>query len=241
MRLRSVTLATADPDALRPFYAERLGLPVSDTAEGFVVAVDENRRFSAANQNAKRSGDVGASTVEFRRATADTAPTYHVAFSVPGGSAAAATRWLDARADLLADGDRTQFRYEYLDATAMYALDPAGNVLELLARDGRAGSNDGGEFGPDSLLDVGEIGVVVDDVPRVAAALADVFDVDGSPDAGFAYLGDEAGAFVLAAPGRAWFPTDRPAAPAPLTVVATGGEGAVSFDGGRVTVVGIDR
>jgi catechol 2,3-dioxygenase-like lactoylglutathione lyase family enzyme len=221
MRLRSVTLATADPDALRPFYAEMLGLPVSDTAEGFVVAV-------------------GASAVEFRRATADTAPTYHVAFSVPGDSADAAARWLDARADLLADDGRTQFRYEYLDATAVYAADPAGNVLELLARDGR-GSNDGGEFGPDSLLDVGEIGVVVDDVPGVAAALADVFDVGGSPDDDFAYLGDEDGAFVLAAPGRAWFPTDRPAAPAPLTVVATGGEGTVSVDGGRVTVVGVER
>jgi len=222
MRLRSVTLATAEPDVLRPFYAETLGLPVSDTAEGFAVAV-------------------GASAVEFRRATAGTGPTYHVAFSVPGGSAAAAADWLAARTDLLADDGRTQFRYESLDATAMYAVDPAGNVLELLARDGRAGSDDGAEFGPGSLLDVGEIGVVVDDVSAAAAALAEVFDVGGSPDSGFAYLGDEDGAFVLAAPGRAWFPTERPAAPAPLTVVATGGEGAVSFDGGRVAVVGVER
>jgi catechol 2,3-dioxygenase-like lactoylglutathione lyase family enzyme len=221
MRLRSVTLATADPDTLRPFYAETLGLSVSDTAEGFVVAV-------------------GASAMEFRRATADTAPTYHVAFSVPGGSADAAADWLAARADLSSDGERTRFRYESLGATAVYAVDPAGNVLELLARDGRAGSDESREFGPDSLLDVGEIGAVVDDVPGAAAALADVFDVDGSSEAGFAYLGDEDGAFVLAAPGRAWFPTDRPAAPAPLTVVATGSEGTVSFDGGRVAVVGVE-
>ena len=221
MRLRHVALSTADPDALRPFYAETLGLPVSDTAEGFVVAV-------------------GESAMEFRQASAGEAPTYHIAFSVPGDSGDAAAAWLDARADLLADDGRTKFRYEYLDATAVYAADPAGNVLELLARDGRTGPNEGDGFGPGSLLDIGEIGVVVEDVPTAAAALADVFDVDGSPDDDFAYLGDEDGAFVLAAPGRDWFPTDRPAGAAPLTVVAAGGRGTVSFDGGRVTVVGVD-
>lgn len=220
MRLRHVALATADPDALRPFYAETLGLPVSDTAEGFVVAV-------------------GASAVEFRQAPADTAPTYHVAFSVPGGSVDAAAAWLDARAGLLADDGRTQFRYDYLDATAVYAADPAGNVLELLARDGRS-STGNSEFGPGSFLDLGEIGIVVDDVPGAAAALAELFDVDGSPSGDFAYLGDRNGAFVIAAPGRSWFPTDRPAVSAPLTVLAEGGDGTVSLDDGRISVVGID-
>jgi len=219
MHLRHVTLATVDPAALRPFYSETLGLPVSDTAEGFVVAV-------------------GASAMEFRQARADTTPIYHVAFSVPGGSINAAANWLSARADRLADDGQTRFRYENLGATAVYAADPAGNVLELLARDGRAGPTD--PFGPESLLDIGEIGLVVDDVPAAAAALTAMVDVDGSPEEGFAYLGDREGAFVLAAPGRDWFPTDQPAAPAPLTVVVTGGEGAVSFDEGRVAIVGIE-
>ncbi|NHX34906.1 MULTISPECIES: VOC family protein [Halolamina] len=223
MRLRHVTLATAEPETLRQFYAERLGLPVSDTAEGFVVAI-------------------GASAVEFRPAAPDIDPTYHVAFSVPGGSIDRAADWLGARADLLADDGRARFRYDSLDATAVYAADPAGNVLELLARDGRSrpvGRNSADQFGPDSLLDIGEIGIVVDDVPAAAAALTSMFGIDGSPAEGFAYLGGDDGAFVLAAPGRNWFPTDRPAVPAPLTVVAEGGEGAVSFDDGRVAVVGI--
>jgi catechol 2,3-dioxygenase-like lactoylglutathione lyase family enzyme len=217
MRFRHVTLATADPATLRPFYAEMLGLPVSDTTDGFVVAI-------------------GSSAMEFRRATADTEPTYHVAFSVPGGSIGTAAEWLAARTDLRTDDGRTRFRYESLGATAVYAADPAGNVLELLARDERAGFDD--EFGPDSLLDIAEIGVVVDDVPAVAGALASMFDLDGPSEAEFAYLGDD-GAFVLATPGRHWIPTEQPAVPAPLTVVATGGEGAVSFDDGRVAVVGI--
>lgn len=228
MRLRHVSLATTDPGALRPFYAEKLGLPVSDTAEGFVVAV-------------------GASAMEFRPATADTDPTYHVAFSVPGDTIDRATEWLSARADLLGDDGRTQFRYESLGATAVYATDPAGNVLELLARDGRerpgdpssADQDSPDQFGPESLLDIGEVGVVVDDVPEAAAALTSMFDLTGSPDDEFAYLGGADGAFVLAAPGRDWFPTDQPAAPAPLTVVASGGGGTVSFDDGRVAVVGI--
>jgi len=219
MRLRHVTLATAEPAALHQFYAETLGLAVSDTAEGFVVAI-------------------GAAALEFRPATTETDPTYHVAFTVPGGCIDAAADWLGARADLLTDGGQTQVRYDYLDAAAVYAADPAGNVLELLARDERAGPAD--QFGPDSLLDIAEIGIVVDDVPTVAGELTELFDLESTPQAAFAYLGGADGAFVLAAPGRRWFPTEQPAVPAPVTVVATGGTGAVSFDDGRVAVVGID-
>jgi hypothetical protein len=211
---------------------------VSDTVEGFVVAV-------------------GESALEFRPAPSGTEPTYHLAFSVPGGSIdvtgtqsdpvgrreptapVGAADWLAARTPLLEEDGQQQFRYEFLNATAVYATDPAGNVLELLARDGRAGQAE--PFGPDSLLDVGEIGVVTDDVRGAATKLGTVFDLPGSPneDGTFAYLGGDAGAFVLVAPGRPWFPTDQPAAPAPLTVVAEGGEGTVSVPDGPVSVVGI--
>ena len=217
MRLRHVTLATAEPDALRQFYAEALGLPVNDTAEGFVVAV-------------------GRSALEFRAADQGD-PCYHVAFSVPGDSADEAADWLDDRAGLLAEAGRTQFRYEFLDATAVYATDPAGNVLELLARDGREGPTD--SFGPESLLDVGEIGITTSDVPWAADRLDRAFGLESAPREEFAYVGGPAGAFVLASPGREWFPTDRGAEIAPLSVVAEGGTGALSFAEGPVSVVGI--
>ncbi|AEN06639.1 VOC family protein [Halolamina sp.] len=217
-RLRHLTLSTADPAALRSFYAETLGLPVSDTDDGFAVAV-------------------GASSMDFRQAEPGRTPTYHVAFTVPGGSVDAAAAWLGDRSPLLSDDGRTQFRYEFLDATAVYAVDPAGNVLELIARTGRDGPTE--PFGPHSLLDVAEVGIVVEDVPEAAAALDDLFDLQGSPDEEFAYLGGDDGAFVLVAPGRPWYPTDTPAKPAPLTVVAAGRSGTISFADGPVSVVGV--
>lgn len=216
--LRQLSLATADPVSLRSFYAETLGLPTGDTVDGFAVAV-------------------GNSAMEFQQVAGDTAPTYHIAFTVPGDSIDAAADWLAARTDLLADDGRTQFRYEFLDATAVYALDPAGNVLELIARDSREGQTE--PFGSDSLLDIAEIGIVVEDVPRAAAALTDLFDLQGSPDEEFAYLGGDDGAFVLVSPGRAWFPTDQEAESAPLTVVAEGGEGVATFEEGPISVVGV--
>jgi catechol 2,3-dioxygenase-like lactoylglutathione lyase family enzyme len=215
MRLRHLTLATADPDALRPFYAETLGLPVSDTVEGFVVAV-------------------GASALEFRAADAGD-PFYHVAFSVPG-DIDAATEWLRKRTNVLGSAGREQFRYDFAGADAVYAADPAGNVLELLARDGRQGPD---EFGPNSLLDVGEIGLVTSDVPWAAERLDRTFGLEGSPTDEFAYMGGPEGAFVLTVPGRSWFPTDRGAELAPLSVVAEGGRGALSFVEGPVSVVGV--
>lgn len=215
MRLRHVALTTSDPDALRPFYAETLGLPVSDTAEGFVVAV-------------------GASALEFRAVDRGD-PFYHVAVSVPEGIDAA-TDWLRDRTDVLSSDGREQFHYDFLDADAVYTTDPAGNVLELLTRDDREGPD---EFGPGSVLDVAEIGIVTSDVPGAAERLGRTFDVQSSPTDEFAYVGGPAGAFVLAAPGRPWFPTDRGAEIGPLSVVAEGGSGALTFAEGPVSVVGI--
>lgn len=221
MQIRHLGLATGDPSSLRPFYADVLDLPVSDTAEGFAVAV-------------------GESAMVFRQAATGEEPTYHIAFSVPAGSIDAAADWLADRTELLSDDGRERFRYEFLDATAVYATDPAGNVLELLARDGRVDAGRAAGFGPGSLLDVAEIGVVTDDVPGTAAALDDLFDLQGTPDDSFAYLGGQKGAFVVVAPGRSWFPTEQPAAPAPLTVVAAGGVGTVSLPEGPVSVVGVE-
>lgn len=232
MRVRHLVLATADPASLRPFYADALGLPVSDTPTGFIVAV-------------------GESAVEFRQANTGTDPFYHVAFSVPGGSIDDAAEWLAVRTDLLTDDDRERFRYEFIGADAIYAADPAGNVLELLARDGRdrpdrpemAGPDvEDKPFGPASFLDVGEIGIVTEEVCGAARALDDVFDLPGEPNEGgdFAYLGDADGAFVLVAPGRRWYPTDREAAPSPLTAVVEGSATTVSIPEGPVSVVGVD-
>lgn len=218
MRFRHVALRTADPDALRPFYAETLGLPVADADDGFVAAV-------------------GASALAFRRGAG--APTYHVAVSVPGDVDAAAD-WLADRTRLLADETgATRIRYDFLAADAVYCRDPAGNVLELLARDGRDGPTD--PFGPDALLDVGEVGLVVEDVPGVAATLADALGVEPAPgaDEGFCYLGGEAGAFVVVAPGRPWYPTDDAAEPHPVTAVVEAERAAPALPDGH-TVVGVD-
>lgn len=215
---RHLVLATADPVALRPFYAETLALPVADTDDGFVVSV-------------------GRSALEFRSVPTGT-PSYHVAFTIPGGSIEAAATWLGDRTPLLGGGDG-RFRFDFLDADAVYAADPAGNVLELIARDARDGPVD--PVGPDSLLDVGEIGLVVDDVSETAAALAAAFGLSATPesDESFTYLGGDEGAFVLVPPGRAWYPTERPAASAPVTVVVEGAAAALSLAGGDVAVIGI--
>lgn len=216
--LRHLTLSAPDPAALRSFYADDLGLPVSDTADGFAVAV-------------------GASSMKFRQAEPGATPTYHIAFTVPGGTIDDAAAWLGARSPLLSDDGRTQFRYEFLDATAVYAADPAGNILELIARDGVEGATN--PFDSHSLRSVAEIGLVVEDVPGAAAALDEQFDLQGSADESFAYLGGDDGAFVLVSPGRPWYPTDTPAMPAPLTVVAAGEPGTLTFEAGPVSVVGV--
>lgn len=197
MRIRHVAVRTADPAALRPFYAGTLGLPVVDDSDGFLVAV-------------------GRSTLAVRPGADD--PTYHLAFAVPGDTQAW-TDWLTDRVDIVPDedGDRV-VAYDGLGADALYFRDPTGNVLELLCRSGHDGP-----VGPDGFRDVAEVGLVVEDVPGVARTVAGALGTgDHEASEEFCYLGDERGALVLAAPGRPWYPTAVGAEPAPATVVVEG-------------------
>ncbi len=119
---------------------------------------------------------------------------------------------------------RDEFGSESWDAQQVYFHDPAGNIMELIAR--QTLPNDvPGAFGPDDLLCMSEIGLPVDDVPAGATALTATLGIahyKEHSDA-FAPLGDHHGLFIVVAVGRPWQPTDDAhAAPAPTRVVVRG-------------------
>lgn len=84
-------------------------------------------------------------------------------------------------------------------------------------------------FGPASLLEISEIGLVVDDVPAMAAHLHADLGLDvyaNSLSADFAAVGDARGLLILARRGRPWFAAaGRAAAPLPLIVALTDAAG----------------
>lgn len=206
MRIEELRLWTGDLGALRAFYATELGLPlVADGDEAFTVRA-------------------GATRLTFLADPAG-APTYHFAFNIPRNLLPAAKAWLGGRAELLTrDGEDEFASSPDWNARMVYFLDPAGNILELIARQnlandapvtapGAASDSPPGPFGPEHVLNVSEIGVPTDDVPATVARLRAEYGLApfGDQSDSFAPVGDEEGLFIVVRRGRHWFPTDRAA------------------------------
>jgi hypothetical protein len=176
---------------LTDFYGEQLGLAHDDA-----------------------SFAVGETTLEFVGAGGE--PFYHFALLVPGDRFDAALAWGRRRVDLLTsrDSDEVVFDFDFWDAKACYFLDPAGNVVELVAHRGIGENGADGDFGGAELLGLSELGLVGDQramAERLSAELGLAL-WDGSLEArGLAFVGEKARTLILAPPGRGWMPTGRPA------------------------------
>jgi len=198
--LRSVRFAEVTlqgPAGLREFYGGVLGFPL----DGETIGVGETRlRFEPAESGA----------------------FYHFALLVPGDRFDAALAWVRERVELLGD----VFDFEAWDARAVYFHDPAGNIVELIAHRGLDEGGRSGEFAPEELAGLSELGIV-GNPPDLARRLATVGVAlwDGTIDepGGLAFAGEQGRTLILAPPGRGWLPTSRPAAPHPLTATLAGG------------------
>lgn len=184
----------------------------------------------------------GPSRLSWRAADRDRQPFYHFALLVPGPRFDAAHAWLAERVELLAlDGDPV-VAFPDWNARALYFHDPAGSIVEFIAHRGIEGEGPAdGPFTPRELLGVSEMGIVVDDKRSAAEALHTTMGIDlwsGRADAAslddphrLAFLGRKAHTLILAAPGRGWLPTGRPAETHPAYIVLAGAAG-----GGSVTL-----
>lgn len=208
MRILELALEARDPVEQAAFYGEVLGLPVEEGQAGSVVL------------------RAGATRLTFLPARLPGSYAYHFAFNIPPGKFATAAEWLaDRGVALLALDGRDRFHSESWNADLLYFRDPAGNVVEFIARydlpDGATGA-----FSPADVLGVSEIGLAVPDVPKAVADLRRTFGLpvykDGSDT--FAPLGDEWGLLIVVREGRPWFPTDTPALPLLTRMVLEGKE-----------------
>jgi catechol-2,3-dioxygenase len=204
MHILDVQLPTADPAALRPFYTDTLGLPLLREEPGTLAV------------------QAGATRLTFTAAEGG-APTHHFAFNIPRDALASAKGWLSGRADLLTQDGADEFASEAWDARQVYFFDPAGNILELIARQGMPDEADG-PFGPRHILNVSEVGLPTGDVPAVVAALGRDLGLPPYQDQSdtFSAVGDERGLLIVVKAGRHWFPTTTAAAVAPLAITIAG-------------------
>jgi catechol 2,3-dioxygenase-like lactoylglutathione lyase family enzyme len=213
VRIHQLTLATSDVAGQGAFWGETLGLPVRKSNNG---AVEVSLR---------------ASTIRFERASAAIDARYHFAINVPRGSILDAATWIGKRRELLAfhdDPDEEEgatIVHTDRGASALYFLDAGGNVVELIANDHLDNESEA-PFGPDSLLEVAEIGVATADTDATRAAIQDALSAHvlwgGREGWLLTAIGDDHGVVIVAPTGRAWIPVGLPARPLPTTIVAAG-------------------
>jgi catechol-2,3-dioxygenase len=204
MKILELHLQTADLPSIQAFYAHTLGLKT-------VFHTSERVGFR-----------IGYSILVFHQINGF-AGRYHLAFDVPNNQLELAKNWLESCTPLLTASDGTViYHSDNWNSDQFYFLDPAGNILELIARHSADTACNTPDFSGQYLLAITEIGLASPDVPATVAWLQAQLGLpkySNSSDS-FTPIGDEAGLFIVVKAGREWFPSTGVAAiPLPVEVV----------------------
>ncbi len=201
MNIREIHLETHCLEELKEFYTGVLGFPlISGRKNAFTI-------------------ETGKSRVTFLRTRTDVEPFYHFAFNIPENQIEEAARWVQERTPLISRNEQTIFHIERWNSHAIYFHDPAGNIVELIARHNLKNA-DSEPFSVKSIRSVSEVGVVVENVQLFSEQLQQELHISvwDKADENFAAVGDEEGMFIIVLAGRPWFPTNRPAEIFPVSV-----------------------
>ncbi len=206
MRVLELRLSTNRLSELYDFYVKTLGFPVlSESPETLTLSAGDTRLI-----------------VEQRDAG-----LYHIAFNIPENQFAEAKRWTAERVPLvkLPDGN-DEIHWKAWNAHALYFFDPAGNIMEFIARHNLPNASVE-PFSSQSIRQVSEVGLPVNNVSEAVEKLRAKLDIpvfDAGDGEHFTAMGDDYGLFIVVKRGRAWFPTsDRLADDYPLGLTLQGG------------------
>jgi catechol-2,3-dioxygenase len=203
MNITRLELLTTDLTAQRDFYADVLELPVNLTSSML-------------------EAEAGETDLMFKQAWSDFDGAYHFAFNIPENQFSAAKDWISSRVPLLQDQNgKDEFESESWNSHSVYFKDPAGNVLEFIARHNLKNTVYG-DFDGKQILNVSEIGLASEDVVELANQLRTQLGVSvfrQQPNENFTPVGDDNGLFILPIVDRIWIPNSGvPAKLLPITV-----------------------
>lgn len=209
MKIESIKMRANHLPEMKLFYTEIMGFPLMNNTE-------DSFQISA-----------GKTTVEFQRAEDE--PFYHFAFDIPDNQFEEAKNWVKQRVPLLTEDGEDEVFFEHFPARAFYFLDPAGNIVELIARPNITEKSDV-PFSMASVYYASEMSLVVDDPTEAYEKL----DQLGIPErdrkepnpAGLTFMGErEDGSFLLLTPpGRRWFFSDKISAVYPMEITLKDGQ-----------------
>lgn len=205
MQIKKIILETVYLQTLKEFYSSILELPANIHNEELRIGTGETELIF----RAAKKGE----------------PFYHFAINIPANKIEEAKTWLENKVQLLWMEDYQSDIADFVTwkAKSVYFFDPAGNILELIARFD-LDNKSAGPFSSREFLSVSEIGLVFneDEFDKRTAGLLSSYDLSWfskqPPLPKFKAVGDDEGLFIVVPEHRNWYPTDKPAGIFPMTV-----------------------
>ncbi len=206
MVIQRLILQSAKREKLASFYSDTLHLPVEHT--------DKNIRIGA-----------GISELVVEDALPGTFPFYHFAFTIPSNKIEEAREWLKPRVDLLWLEDYKSEVADFINwqAKSVYFFDPAGNIVEFIARFDLNNATEA-PFDSKQILSISETGLVFpgEKLDEKTQELIEQFGLSyfnkQPPLPQFKALGNDEGLFIIVPSQRNWYPTDRPSGIFPMEI-----------------------
>ncbi|MEW4368484.1 hypothetical protein [Paenibacillus kandeliae] len=201
-RIQHLTLYTAILEPMYDFYVQLFGKDlVQLQAAGFTV-------------------QLGTSVLEYQQATAGDQPFYHFALNIAANHLEQAKAWIAATTPLSMEDGQEDTHSEFFHSVSCYFEDPAGNIIECIARQQHA-PMDSRPFTTASIRGIGEINLTTSHVLETAHVLQDanvpiqteLIDKDR-----LNFVGDIDTYLLLGPVGRRWFFSDRLSELHPLTI-----------------------
>ena len=187
-------LTSVSLDKMKAFYSGKLGLQLIRETKSEI-------HFQA-----------GDSSLTFVKIQSQDSPWYHFAFNIPENKLRLALQWQANKTAIIPTPLRARDakypekvrHFPHWNAHSIFFYDPAGNLLEYIARHDLKNAQKGA-FSSKDLLNISEIAFVVDDQHETAKLFHQELGLDVYPKGQTRWwaMGDENG-LLLAIPKRIW-------------------------------------
>lgn len=152
---------------------------------------------------------------------------YHFAFNIHANLFNEAKAWLASKVALATEDGEDEIEFqEFMKAKACYFEDPAGNIVELIARKETSPMSSQKDFSPtENILSISEIGFATNEIKEYAENIQRLgipvrYQQKLNEEKYLNFFGEyEEGAFIILSPlGRNWLFSKKTAKEAPLVI-----------------------
>jgi len=206
VEIKQVILYTKNVLQMKKFYIDIMG---------FSLLREDKISFRIAT---------GSSELEFIENEAVDHPFYHFAFNIPANKFKEAKLWTKERVNLAVEDNEDEVYFENLHAHAFYFYDPAGNIVEFIARHS-VSEESSKPFSINSILNIGEMSLTVNDLIHASNQLNEIGvherDKKEIKRDCLNFMGKrEKGIFLLLTqPGRKWLFSEKKSMIFPLEII----------------------